>query len=110
MTDVNKWQRKVDALIRLADDQRGKPEGDLAREKLVEILNKHPEAQEYPPIIELAERDFTMGDLYAMKRQGISTGGSWTGRNIQEAMKMMTDDYRTRLNARSLGEGDDNLE
>ncbi len=105
---TNKWQRKVDALIRLADDQRGKPEGDLARQKLTEILNKHPEAREYPPILVLAERDFTMMDLRAMKRRMISTAGSWTGRSIEEALEIMIDDYRARL--QSKGALDDKLE
>jgi len=33
----DRWKTKVDALIRLAEDQEGKPEGDLVREKLASI-------------------------------------------------------------------------
>lgn len=38
----DRWKTKVDALIRLAEDQAGKPEGELAREKLASILKEHP--------------------------------------------------------------------
>ena len=49
----NKWKRKLDALIRLARDQEGKPEGDVARDKIALILRNHPEALEYPPVVDL---------------------------------------------------------
>jgi hypothetical protein len=38
---VNDWQRKADALARLAEDQKGKPEGEVAARKLKEIRDKH---------------------------------------------------------------------
>ena len=103
---MNKWQRKVDALIRLAEDQRGKPEGDLAREKLTEILNKHPEAQRYPPMVDLVHRDFQAADVVVLKRRGIPTGGSWTGRSLDEALQLMMEDYARRLKIRGLIEED----
>jgi len=94
---VNKWKRKVQALARLAEDQRGKPEGDLAREKLLQIINKYPEAAQYEPVAELIQRDLTMADIGQMKRDGISTDGKWTGRNLWEALKMMEVDYKERM-------------
>lgn len=99
----DRWQTKVDALIRLAEDQRGKPEGDLAREKLLSILQKHPEAVTYKPIVDLAWRDITTKDVAEMHRMGISTDGSWTGRNLQEALFKMQQDYYRRMVAQAFG-------
>ena len=100
----NKWQRKADALILLAEDQKGKPEGDLAREKLLLILQNHPEAVMYKPIVDLAWRDLTTKDVAKMHRRGISTDGSWTGANLQDALnKMMQDYYRRLVTAAFLG-------
>ena len=93
----DRWQRKADALIRLADDQRGKPEGDLAREKLLQIINKHPESFTYQPLIDFAEREFTLGHLREMRQQGISTNGRWTANTLDEAIDMMVADYKRRL-------------
>ncbi len=93
----NKWKRKAHALARLAEDQRGTPEGDLAREKLAEILRKHPEAVEYEPIKTLAERDLTMADVAWMKRHGVSVEGSWTGKDFAEALHLMEEDYWQRI-------------
>jgi hypothetical protein len=95
----NKWQSKVDALIRLAEDQKGKPEGDLAREKLLLILQNHPEAVDYRPILDLACKD-----VVKMHRMGINTDGSWTGTNLQEALAKMMQDYHNRLVAQAFGE------
>ena len=92
----NRWQTKVDALIRLAEDQEGKPEGALAREKLVLILQKHPEAVSYQPILDLAWRDLTTRDVVKMKWMGISTAGSWTGANLMAAIDKMLQDYYQR--------------
>ena len=89
---MNRWKRKVQALARLAEDQRGKPEGELAREKIRHILERYPEARGYGPA-----REFMMSDLAHMRRNDISTDGSWTGMNIQEAVALMTDDYRQRI-------------
>jgi hypothetical protein len=94
---MNRWKRKVQALAKLADDQRGKPEGDLAREKLLRIINKYPQAAQYGPVVELAKKDLTMGDVGWMKRHGVSVKGSWTGRNLVEAIALMEADYRERL-------------
>lgn len=99
----NRWQTKVDALIRLAEDQRGKPEGDLAREKLLLILQNHPEAVVYQPIVDLAWRDITTKDVVKMHRMGISTDGSWTGVNLQEALFKMQQDYYRRMVAQAFG-------
>lgn len=99
----NKWQSKVDALIRLAEDQKGKPEGDLAREKLLSILQKHPEAVTYKPIVDLAWRDLTTKDVVKMHRMGISTDGSWTGTNLQDALNKMMQDYYRRMVAAAFG-------
>ena len=95
---MNRWQSKVDALIRLAEDQKGKPEGELAREKLRQILEKYPEAaQAHQPLHEFAEREFTAADLGYMMRQGISIDGRWTGRNLQDAILRMVAEYRVRI-------------
>ena len=99
----NKWQSKVDALIRLAEDQRGKPEGDLAREKLLLILQNHPEAVTYKPIVDLAWRDITTKDVVKMHRMGVSTDGSWTGATLQDALDKMMQDYYQRLVAQAFG-------
>lgn len=100
MEASNKWKRKVDALIRLAEDQRGKPEGNLAREKLAEILRNHPEAACYKPLVDLTNGDLriiTTKDVAWMNRNKISTDGSWTGRDLAEALAMMEADYRSRI-------------
>jgi len=94
---MNRWKRKVRALTRLAEDQRGKPEGDLAREKLLQIINKYPGAAQYKPVVELAKKDLTMADIGWMKRHGISTDGSWTGGNLFEAIALMEADYKQRI-------------
>lgn len=95
---VNRWQSKVDALIRLAEDQKGKPEGELAWEKLRQILEKYPEAaQAHRPLYEFAEREFTTADLGYMIRHDISIDGRWTGRNWQEAILHMVAEYRARI-------------
>ena len=95
---MNKWQSKIDALILLAEDQEGKPEGDLAKEKLRRILRRFPElAQWHAPLDDFAGRVFTICDLEQMKRQGISTEGVWSGRNLDEAVAMMIADYKRRL-------------
>ena len=94
---TNKWRRKADALARLAEDQRGKPEGDLARQKLQEIIANHPEAREYQPVKDLFARDLELKDIGAMRMAGISTAGSWHGRTIAEVLAAMTQDYKARI-------------
>jgi hypothetical protein len=94
----DRWKSKVDALIRLADDQAGKPEGELAKAKLKQILALYPEAaKEHAPFEQYAWRIFTLGDLKFMKQWDISIGGSWTGRNLQEAIATMIVDFWQRI-------------
>lgn len=94
---MNRWKRRARALARLAENQRGKPEGDVARAKLLEMVNKYPQARDYEAVRELAHRDFLMSDLGKMKRQGVSTDGRWTGTNLAHAIKLMIEDYQQRL-------------
>jgi len=90
---LNKWKRKVDALIRLAEDQAGKPEGEVAKAKLKQILDKHPwAAQEHKPL-----EDFAVSNLGYMARVGISREGSWTGGDLQHAISLMIADYEQRI-------------
>jgi len=93
----SKWKRKARSLSRLADDQRGKPEGDVARAKLDEIISKHPEAKTFEPVKVLFERDVTLSDIAMMRRNGVSTDGVWTASNIDEAIAKMTADYADRI-------------
>ena len=89
------WKRKADALLRLAEDQAGKPEGELAREMLRRLISRHPEVtMAYEPM-----REFAMGDVAFMRKKGISTDGTWTGRNLQDAIALMIGDYRQRIEA-----------
>lgn len=90
----SKWKRKARALARLAQDQRGKPEGESARAKLLEIINKHPEAQNFEPIQRLA-----MSDVAYMRRNNIDTDGVWTGGDFKEAIALMEQDYCNRIAA-----------
>lgn len=87
---MNRWKRKAIALAKLAEDQHGKPEGETARRKLLEIINKHPEATQLDEIKRLA-----LADLGKMKRHGISLAGSWTGKDLQDAIRL--EDYRQRI-------------
>lgn len=91
---MTRWKRRALALARLAEDQRGKPEGEAAARKLRYILEKYPEACEYEPIAE-----FTMRDLRFMRDSGISTGGKWEGESVEDAIAMMIRDYRARVAA-----------
>ena len=91
-----KWKKLVDDLLRLAqDDGATEDERNVARLKLAQVLEKHPDAEQieqYEPL-----REFTLGDLRAMKRAGISTDGSWTGRTLEDALYLMVSDYGQRL-------------
>lgn len=89
----NRWQSKVDALIRLARDPGATPaERDTAARKLRQLTRDHPETMDYKPLAV-----FTMRDLGEMKRRGISTAGSWTGCNLEDAISLMVADYQQRL-------------
>jgi len=95
---ANKWQSKIDALILLAEDQAGKPEGELAKEKLRRILRRFPElATRHEPLDDFASRVFTMRDLELMRQQRISTDGAWSGGSLNEAINAMVADYKQRL-------------
>ena len=96
---VARWKRKIDALLRLAEDQAGTPEGDVARQKLDEILAKHPEARDYEPV-----KQFMLSDVGYMRRVGINTGGSWTGANMTEAIAMMIAEYQRRIEEHKRGQ------
>ena len=93
-----RWQRTVDSLLRLAQDAGATDaERETARRKIRLILERHPEAErirQYPPM-----REFTLGDVGFMKRNGISLEGSWTGGNLEEAARAMIAEYRRRIAA-----------
>ena len=99
----DRWKTKVDALILLAEDQKGKPEGELAREKLAGILRDHPEVARYEPLRDLAWKDITTKEVVEMHRRGISTDGSWTGATLHEALYKMIHDYLRRAAAAAYG-------
>lgn len=90
MTNCRKT--KVDGLIRLANDPGATPaERATATRKLEQIIHDRPESLEYQPL-----KEFTTRDFVAMKRADIPTGGSWTGRNLEEALALMIADYQER--------------
>ena len=51
-----------------------------------------PEAKDYEPA-----REFMMSDLKRMRDLGISTDGSWTGRDYADAVGLMVADLAARL-------------
>lgn len=71
------WREQARKLAALAEDQRGKPEGDVARRKLLALINKHPEAANFHEIQTLVQRDIIMAEAAYICRNGISTEGSW---------------------------------
>jgi len=87
-----RWKEKARALAALAEDQRGNPEGDLAREKLLKIIRDHPEAANYEPVRTLVTRDIRLSDL-----KKFDTSGSWMGANLADALRLMLQEYRRRL-------------
>lgn len=88
------------ALKRLADDQRGKPESEAALAKIKELQAKYPELKlALKPLYGL-----TMGDIRLMHKSGISTDGSWTGVNLDDALRIMQEDYIRRIVAKFPGE------
>ena len=72
---ANRWQSKVDALIRLAQDPGATPdERAAARAALARITAAHPDAsaiRDYEPV----KAVFTTRDFVDMKRAGISVNG-----------------------------------
>ena len=112
-----RWKRTAEALIRLAEDQKGKPEGNVARQKLQQILSKYPETRSHPPVIAFIERDLgmappgseaprvsygtmPMSEFYRMRQAGVNTDGRWTGTSFQDAVRKMQDDLRQRISDR----------
>jgi hypothetical protein len=106
MKDPNRWRRKAAALIRLAEDQKGKPEGDVAREKLLNIINNHPEAATFTPIVEFARREVTGADVARMRQYGSDLTGRWSGPDAWEAMVR---DYRARAHRAMVQEAIDKM-
>lgn len=110
---MNRWKRVAASLVRLAVDQKGRPEGNVAREKLKIILEKHPEARSYRPVVEfmrleLAGRGFrvpgrqrvspmTVREFHGMRRAGVDTDGSWTAGSFEKARRQMEADLRQRM-------------
>ncbi len=92
----NQWKRKARKLAALAEDERGKPEGDLARQKLLEIINRHPEAAGYAPIVKLVARDITLDAVAQMHDDGVSTDDEWTAEDLLAATKVMEAGVRAR--------------
>lgn len=112
----NRRMRTAKALVAMALDRGDKPEGIIARQKLLALINRNPELISYPPIVALAQSDLgfvlpatarattqrpsrphiTMQDIYAMRKAGIDTSGSWTGRNLNEAIAMAAADLIRR--------------
>lgn len=90
------WKEKIEAIKRLATDQKGKPEGEVAEAKLLELINKYPEAAQAQEVIDYAKDLFTLKDIADMHRQGTSTDGSWTAPTFEDAIKIMIEDYRQR--------------
>lgn len=93
---MTNWRERARALARLAECQRGKPEGDLARQKLAELLERHPEARDYQPVIDLMQRDISCQQFMHMKQAGVSIDGSWTGHTLRETIAKMCADFTYR--------------
>lgn len=71
------WREQARNLAELSEEQRGKPGGDVARRKLLSLVNKHPEAANLHEVQTLVQRDITMAEAAYICRNGISTEGSW---------------------------------
>ena len=85
-------EKIADVLIklkRLAEDQRGKPEGEAALRKIRELIEKYPETRSaLKPYWEFTGHDFVF-----LKRHGINTDGVWEGRDFHEAIRRMQEHY-----------------
>jgi hypothetical protein len=86
------------ALKRLAEDQRGKPEGESASRKIDELIAKYPDLR--PAIIPFW--NFTTRDFVTLKRRGINMGGSWEGTDLDDALRHMQE-YYCRLYIEHMG-------
>lgn len=79
-------------LKHLAEDQRGKPEGDAAYAKIKELIAKYPEVR----AAIVPYWDFTTCDYVFLKRHGVNMEGRWTGDNLRDAIRLMQEDYCKR--------------
>ena len=105
----------LEKLCRYAEDRSGFPDGDTARGKVKDLINKNPELVEHPSVIALAKNDLgfilpeptvyspfdgsevTTEEALNFKNMGGNLAGSWTGADLSEALKMMMNDYRNRI-------------
>lgn len=95
---MNRWQKIVDDLTRLARDQQGTPEGELAKQKIQEVLARHPEARHYEPVQRLVDDGILTGaDLKFMMQSNIDVEGTWEADSVAGAMKMMQADLLGRI-------------
>lgn len=94
---MDKWRSKIDALLRLSEDSGATPaEKALAKEKLHELVEKHPEAYNQPEYKARIDNVFYGKDFLELKRSG-DTYGSWSGNSIEDALQKMVADYQVRL-------------
>ncbi len=92
---MNRWKRVAEGLARLAEDQRGTPEGEAAGRKLRAILAKYPQARDYEPV-----RQFTMADLrYILRHADVSTEGRWDGQSPDDALRKAFAELGLRVDA-----------
>ncbi len=98
---MNRWKRVAQGLARLAEDQRGTPEGQAARDKLRVILEKYPEACEYEPL-----RRFTAADLAYLVRNDVPTEGRWEGQNPEDALRKAFAELGWRVDEHRRGKAD----
>ena len=56
------WKARLTYLCKRADELRHKPEGEITRQQIIEIMNRHPEAALMDCVIELGLRDIEFTD------------------------------------------------
>ena len=56
------WKARLAHLCQRADELRNKPEGEITRQQIIEIMNRHPEAATMDCAIELGLRDIEFTD------------------------------------------------
>jgi hypothetical protein len=103
-----RWSTTAEALVRLAEDQAGKPEGDAAEGRLLAVLKRHPEARNAPGVVSFLERKLGVSQRPAPPtgpmtlrewmdiRRGVNVYGRWTGTNLNDALHRMERDLRAR--------------
>lgn len=105
----------LEKLCRYAVDRAGFPDGDTAREKIKDLINKHPDFVGHPSVIALAKTDLkfvlpeptifsrfddseiTTEEFINFKNAGGNIHGSWEGADFAEALERMMNDYRDRM-------------